>query len=479
MRFDAGTLGAYSTDGSNYRQVPLGVVIPRNPDAAAAAVRVCAEHRAPLLSRGGGTSLAGECTNTAVVIDWSKYCHEIESVDVDARSAIVQPGVVLDVLNAHLAPTGLRYGPEPSTHPNCTIGGMLGNNSCGATAQTYGKAVDNIRRLEIITYQGHRFWVGPTDDEERFPDLTWDAVQTAGGPRAEIYRRLKALADEYAERIHKGYPNIPRRVSGYNLDSLLPDQGFNIAKALVGSEGTCVTILRAELELAPAPKATCLVLFGYHDAPTAADAVPSILPYNPFKLEGVDHRLVDLEKTKGMHKQSMTELPDGGAWLFVSIAGDDADDARSKAQAMVDDVRKHAGQGDDTGGSGRGGAPTVNIVDDEKHSEALWKVREGGLGATARPGGPAETRPDCWPGWEDSAVDPHRLGEYMRDLRTLFHQHGYEDVSLYGHFGQGCLHCRIPFDLITPEGIRNFKDFMHDAAELVVELRRLALRRAR
>jgi FAD/FMN-containing dehydrogenase/Fe-S oxidoreductase len=467
VRFDAGTLAAYSTDGSNYRQVPLGVVIPRNPDAAAAAVRVCGKHRAPLLSRGGGTSLAGECTNTAVVLDWSKYCHEIESVDVDARSAIVQPGVVLDVLNAHLAPTGLRYGPEPSTHPNCTIGGMLGNNSCGATAQTYGKAVDNIRRLEIITYHGDRFWVGPTDDEERFPELTWDAVLAAGGPRAEIYRRLKALADEYAERIRKGYPNIPRRVSGYNLDSLLPEQGFNIAKAVVGSEGTCVTILRAELELAPAPKATCLVLLGYRDAPTAADAVPSILPHNPFKLEGVDHRLVDLEKTKGMHKQSMKELPDGGAWLFVSIAGDDADDAKSKAQAMVDDIRRHAGQGNDAGGSGDG-APTVNIVEDEKHSEALWKVREGGLGATARPGGAAETRPDCWPGWEDSAVDPHRLGDYMRDLRTLFYKHGYEDVSLYGHFGQGCLHCRVPFDLITPSGIQNFKDFMHEAAELVV-----------
>src|SRR4051794_3133039 len=456
VRFDAGTLGAYSTDASNYRQVPLGVVVPRTPDAAAAAVRVAARHRAPILSRGGGTSLAGECTNTAVVIDWSKYCHEIESVDADARSCVVQPGVVLDVLNDHLAPTGLRWGPEPSTHPNCTIGGMLGNNSCGATAQRYGKAVDNIRRLEVITSDGERFWVGPTDDAERYPGLTWDAVMAAGGRRAEIYRELRALAGDYADRIRQRYPDIPRRVSGYNLDSLLPEQGCDIAKALVGSESTCVTILRAELALAPVPGATCLVLLGYPDNATAADAVPAILPHDPFKLEGVDHRLVDLEKTKGMHEGSMTELPDGGAWLFVSISGNDADEARSNAQRMIDDVAS----GD--------GAPRVHVVEDAHHAEALWAVREGGLGATARPGGAAETRPDCWPGWEDSAVAPEKLGDYIRDLGSLMKRHGYEDVSLYGHYGQGCLHCRIPFDLITPAGIENFRAFMHDAAELVV-----------
>ena len=320
VRFDAGTLGAYSTDGSNYRQVPLGVAVPRTPDAAAAAVLVCARHRAPVLSRGGGTSLAGECTNTAVVLDWTKYCHEIEHVDVERRTCVVQPGVVLDVLNDHLAPTGLRFGPEPSTHPNCTIGGMLGNNSCGATAQTYGKAVDNIRRLEVVTYRGDRFWLGPTDSDE-YPDLQWDAVMAAGGRRAEIYRELKDLTDDYADRIRDGFPHIPRRVSGYNLDSLLPEHGFHLAKAVVGSEGTCLTILRAELELAPAPKATSLVLLGYPDSAAAADAVPAILPYQPFKLEGVDKRLVDLERTRGMHKKAMTELPDGAAWLFVSLPG--------------------------------------------------------------------------------------------------------------------------------------------------------------
>src|SRR4051812_21215617 len=181
VRFDAGTRGAYSTAAANFRQVPIGVVVPRSVDAAIEAVAVCREHAAPLLSRGGGTSLAGECTNTAVILDWSKYCHEIESVDADARTCIVQPGVVLDVLNAHLEPTGLRWGPEPSTHPYCTIGGMLGNNSCGATAQRYGKAVDNVRRFEVITSDGERFWVGPTDDPGHYPELTWDAVLAEGG----------------------------------------------------------------------------------------------------------------------------------------------------------------------------------------------------------------------------------------------------------------------------------------------------------
>ncbi len=455
VRFDSGTLGAYSTDGSNYRQVPLGVVVPRTPDAAATAVRVCALHRAPLLSRGGGTSLAGECTNTAVVLDWSKYCDQIEDVDVERRTAIVQPGVVLDVLNGRLAPHGLRFGPEPSTHPNCTIGGMLGNNSCGATAQTYGKTVDNIRRLEVVTYRGDRFWIGPTDDDD-YPDLRWDAVLEAGGPRAQIYRALKDLVDEHADQIRSGYPDIPRRVSGYNLDSLLPEHGFDVARAVVGSEGTCLTILRAELELVPAPKATSLVLLGYPDAAAAADAVPAVLPHHPFKLEGVDERLVDLEKSHGVHREAMAQLPEGGAWLFVSLPGDDEDDAQRKAEALVRDVK-----GDDA-------SPTAHILHDEGHEKALWSVREGGLGATARPGGAGESKPDCWPGWEDSAVDPSRLGDYIRDLRALFQRHGYEDVSLYGHFGQGCLHCRIPFDLITPTGIATFSEFVHDAAELVV-----------
>jgi FAD/FMN-containing dehydrogenase len=223
VRFDAGTRGAYSTDGSNFRQVPIGVVLPRTVEAGAAAVAVCRAHGVPLLSRGGGTSLAGQCTNTAVVIDWSKYCTRVLEVDAEQRTCLVEPGIVLDVLNDQLKPAGLRFGPEPATHMNCTLGGMIGNNSCGATAQRTGKVVDNIAALEVLLYDGTRFWCGPTSDDE------FAAIERRGDQRARIYRQLRELGEKYADQIRATYPDIPRRVSGYNLDSLLPEHGFSLA----------------------------------------------------------------------------------------------------------------------------------------------------------------------------------------------------------------------------------------------------------
>jgi FAD/FMN-containing dehydrogenase len=245
VRFDAGSRGAYSTDASNYRQVPIGVVVPRTVDSAVQAVAVCREHGAPVVSRGGGTSLAGQTCNVAVVIDWSKYCHGVVSVDPEARTCVVEPGIVLDELNAQLAPYQLMFGPKPATHDHCTLGGMIGNNSCGATAQAYGKTVDNVLRLEVLTYDGERFWAGPVSDEE------YETILAAGGRRAEIYRQLRELARACADEVREHYPQIPRRVSGYNLDSLLPEQGFDVARALVGSESTLVTVLHAELRLVP------------------------------------------------------------------------------------------------------------------------------------------------------------------------------------------------------------------------------------
>jgi len=231
VRSDAGSRGAYSTDASNFRQVPIGVVVPRTPAAAAEAVAVCRAHGVPVLSRGGGTSLAGQCTNTAVVLDWTKYCHRVLSVDPQQRTCTVEPGIVLDQLNASLAPVGLRFGPEPATHMNCTLGGMIGNNSCGATAQRTGKVVDNVAALEVLLYDGTRFWCGPTDDDE------YAQIERRGDPRAKIYRRLCQLRDRYADQIRERYPDIPRRVSGYNLDSLLPEHGFDLAGVLVGRRG--------------------------------------------------------------------------------------------------------------------------------------------------------------------------------------------------------------------------------------------------
>ena len=256
------------------------MVVPRTVEAGVAAVEVCRQHGAPVVSRGGGTSLAGQTCNVAVVIDWSKYCHGVVSVDSDARTCIVEPGIVLDELNAQLASHNLMFCPRPAMHDHCTLGGVIGNNSCGATAQAYGKTVDNVARLEVLTYDGERFWAGPTTDEE------YAAIVAAGGWRAEIYQSLRALSDARAEEIRERYPQIPRRVSGYNLDSLLPERSFDVARALVGSESTLVTLLRAELRLVPKPAAQALVVPGYSDI--AADAAPAIAPHHPEQLEGLD-----------------------------------------------------------------------------------------------------------------------------------------------------------------------------------------------
>ncbi|WP_240152021.1 FAD-binding and (Fe-S)-binding domain-containing protein [Streptomyces mobaraensis] len=448
VRFDAGSRGAYSTDGSNYRQPPLGVVLPHTVDAGAEAVAVCAEYGLPVLSRGGGTSLAGQTTNRAVVIDWSKYCHRLVSVDPEARTCVVEPGIVLDDLNRELAPHKLKFGPKPSTHGQCTIGGMIGNNSCGATAQSYGKTVDNLRRLEILTYDGLRCWTGPTGDDE------YERIQAAGGRRAHLYRGLRGLADRHLAEIRRGYPRIPRRVSGYNLDSLLPENGFHVARALAGSEGTLVTVLHAELDLVPVPAAATVLVLGYDDICAAADDVPRLLEHcHPDQLEAIDHRMAQLMREEGAYLESLERLPAGNSWLMLQFTGDSTEETDDKARALLRAVGR------------REDAPDVALSDDPEREQAMLKAREAGLGVTARPPDDRET----WEGWEDSAVPPDRLGDYLRDLKKLFGEFGYQSASLYGHFGQGCVHTRVPFGLRTAEGVADFRRFLHRAADLVQE----------
>jgi FAD/FMN-containing dehydrogenase/Fe-S oxidoreductase len=446
VRFDAGSRGAYSTDASNYRQVPIGVMVPRTVDDAVAAIAACREHGAPVVSRGGGTSLAGQSCNVAVVIDWSKYCHGLVSVDPAARTCVVEPGIVLDELNAQLAPHRLMFGPKPATHDHCTLGGMIGNNSCGATAQAYGKTVDNVVRLEVLTCDGERFWAGPTSDEE------YTAIVAAGGRRAEIYCALRELSESCADQIRERYPQIPRRVSGYNLDSLLPEQGFDVARALTGSESTLITILHAELRLVPKPAAQALVVLGYPDIASAADAAPRIAPHQPEQLEGLDDRLITFERERRMNPEALRLLPDGHGWLMVIFSGDSQDEADAKARTLIDDLH------------GTEHEPTVKFYDDPEHEKELADVREVALGATAR----VPDMPDTWEGWEDSAVPPDRLGDYLRDLSKLYDEFGYSGSALYGHFGQGCVHTRIPFDLVTVDGIATFRRFIERAADLVV-----------
>ncbi|WP_420310403.1 FAD-linked oxidase C-terminal domain-containing protein [Streptomyces sp. YS-B37] len=446
VRFDAGSRGAYATDGSNYRQVPIGVVVPRTIDAGADAVAVCAEFGAPVLSRGGGTSLGGQCTNTAVVIDWTKYCHRLVSVDADRRTCVVEPGIVLDELNRQLSDHRLQFGPKPSTHSHCSLGGMIGNNSCGGSAQAYGKTVDNVRRLEILTYDGTRCWVGPTSDDE------YAEIIAAGGRVAEIHQGLRQIIDRTMADVRRGFPRIPRRVSGYNLDSLLPENGFDVARALVGSEGTLVTVLRAELDLVPVPPCEALLVLGYDDICTAADDVPRLLKHStPTQLEALDGRMAQLMREEGAYLDSLSELPEGESWLLVQFTGDRQDQVDEQGRELI----RALGRGEDD--------PTVAFSDDPARERKMLKAREAGLGVTARPPDGRET----WEGWEDSAVAPEVLGDYLRDLKKLFADFGYDHPSLYGHFGQGCVHTRIPFELTTAEGVTRFREFLFRAADLV------------
>ena len=445
VRFDDGSRGLYATDGSNYRQVPIGVVVPRDIDDVPQAVEICRRHGAPVLPRGGGTSLAGQCCNVAVVLDVSKYLHRILELDPDRRRARVQPGVVLDDLRREAWRHHLTFAPDPSTHRQCTLGGMIGNNSCGVHSVMGGKTDDNVEELEILTYDGTRMRVGATSEEEL------QRIIREGGRRGEIYARLRALRDRYADVIRRRYPRIPRRVSGYNLDQLLPEHGFHVARALVGSEGTCAITLEATLRLLPWPRARSLLVLGYADVYTAADHVPEILEHKPIGLEGLDDRLVEDMKKTGIHPENITLLPDGGGWLLVEFGGDTREEADGHARRLMERL------------TGQAGAPSMKLFDDPDEERAVWLVRESGLGATAHVPGAKDT----WEGWEDSAVPPDKVGAYLRDLRGLLDRYHYA-CALYGHFGQGCIHTRIDFDLATHDGIAAFRAFVHDAADLVV-----------
>ncbi len=453
VRFDRGSRALYATDGSNYRQPPVGVVVPRSVDDVVAALEVCRAHDAPVFGRGCGTSLAGQCCNAAVCFDMSKYLNRVLEVDPERRLARVQPGTILDDLRQRAGRLGLTFGPDPATHDHCTLGGMVGNDSCGVhsvMAQFAGdgaRTADNVQQLEILTYDGVRLRVGPTSEHEL------ESIIRQGGRRGQIYAKLKALVQRHAHAIRTGFPRIPRRVSGYNLPYLLPENGFNLAGALAGTEGTCVMWLEIVAKLIPNPPARTLVVLGYPDVYEAGDHVPEIMQFEPIGLEGLDDRLVQDMKRVGIHRQDVTLLPDGGGWLLVEFGGASRAESDARARALIAAVEAAAHP------------PRAKLVDDPREEEQIWKVRESGLGATAHVGGDDPT----WPGWEDSAVPPERVGEYLRALRKLLDTHGYQ-CDLYGHFGQGCIHTRIDFDLQTAAGIRRYRSFVEAAADLVVSM---------
>ncbi|MET9098517.1 FAD-binding and (Fe-S)-binding domain-containing protein [Streptomyces antibioticus] len=403
-------------DASNYRRVPLGVVAPRDADDVAAVLEVCREHGVPVVARGGGTSIAGQATGTGVVLDFTRHMNRLLALDPGTRTAVVQPGLVLDRLQEAAAPHGLRFGPDPSTHSRCTLGGMIGNNSCGAHSVAWGTTADSVRELAVVTARGERLR----------PGRGW-----SGAPDG-----LRALVDAELARLRTGFPDLPRRISGYALDALLPENGADVARSLCGSEGTLGVLTEAVVDLVRAPRARALAVLGYADESAAAEAAAGLLPYHPLTVEGMAADLVP----------APADLPRGGAWLFVETGGDTAAEARARAETIVRAAD----------------AVDADVVTDPAGQRALWRIREDASGTATR----MPDRSEAWPGWEDCAVPPARLGAYLRDFRALLAGHGLRGTP-YGHFGDGCIHVRIDFDLLTAAGVGRFRVFSEELADLV------------
>ncbi|MCH0542958.1 FAD-binding oxidoreductase [Streptomyces sp. MUM 203J] len=420
--FGAAARALATMDASNYRRVPLGVVAPRDADDVAAALAVCREHSVPVVARGAGTSIAGQATGTGVVLDFTRHMRGLLDLDPEARTATVQPGLVLDRLREAARPYGLTFGPDPSTHSRCTLGGMIGNNACGAHSVAWGTTADNVHGLGVLTYTG-------------------EALRLGRDGRGEAPAGLDDLVRSHLGLIRTGYPpGLPRRISGYALDALLPEHGKDLARFFCGSEGTLGVLTEATVRLVAVPRARALAVLGYADESAAAEAAAGLLPHGPLTVEGMAEDLI-------RDPAAREPLPRGGAWLFVETGGATEAEAAARAAEVLR----------------AGGAPDGAVVTDPAGQRALWRLREDAAGTATRTPDGAE----AWPGWEDCAVPPARLGPYLRDFRALLAEHGLRGTP-YGHFGDGCVHVRIGFDLVTPAGVRAFRRFSEELADLVV-----------
>lgn len=453
VRFDNGHRAIYASDASNYRQVPVGVVVPRSLDELVKALEICRSYEAPVLARGGGTSMCGQTVNNAVVFDLSAFCNRILALDHDNNQALVEPGVICDQLIAAAQLHGLTFAPDPSTHSRCTLGGMIANNSCGAHSLMAGKTLENVHELEVVTYDGTRFWTGPTSEGEL------ERIIAAGGRQGEIYSALRSLRDRYGDLIRSKYPDIKRRVSGYNLDQLLPENGFNVARALVGSEGTCALTLRALVRLVPSPPERVLLVLGFPDIYLAADAVSEYEPFGPLAIEGLDRHLIRGLQARNLRSEEISMLPGGDAWVVLEFGASTVGEAVAAAARAQDyfSARPNSGL--------HRPCPTSKLIVDASMQRRIWSIRETGASATQLSIEPGGRDPQV--GWEDAAVEPHRLGDYLRAFQALVDRYGYQ-TNLFGHFGDGCVHARITFNLRTMAGIDSWRAFTREAAELVV-----------
>src|SRR6266545_1247642 len=425
IRTDAGTRALYAADASNYRVVPDAVAVPRDAGELVEAVAICREHGLPLVMRGAGTSVAGNAIG-GFVVDTSRHLTRCE-VDPASRTAYVEPGVVLDDLRRAAAVHGLTFGPDPSTASRCTLGGMIGNNACGTRSVAYGTTADNVDSLDVLLYDGTRFTAGLLADGNH--------IGTA----------VQRLVSEHELLIRRRFSGFSRQVSGYALDRLLPERGSHLARALVGSEGTCVTVLGATVRLVDLPAAKALLVLGFPDSVAAADVVPAILPHRPMTVEGINAALV--ERLPAEVRSAAAEvLPAGTAWLLVEVAAESVVAAGNTAETLGREL----------------GTPYA-VLTEPTAQQVLWRVRRDGVGLATRRADGSE----AWPGWEDAAVPPERLGRYLREFDDLLAEYGYS-AGVYGHFGEGCLHARIDFDLASPAGVKQFRGFVEHAADLVV-----------
>ena len=422
------TRSLYASDASLYRVEPLAVTRPRHTDEVVAAMDVCRSLGVPLTMRGAGTSIAGNAVGPGVVLDTSRHLTRILAVDAETGTALVEPGVVHAALQRRVLPLGWRFGPDPSTHDRATIGGMVGNNACGSRALGYGRTSDNVIGLDVVTGAGERLVVGDLDGAG--PSRVADAAA------AVVAGDLGTVRTEFGR--------FSRQVSGYSLEHLLPERGRDLARFLVGSEGTLATTLRAKVRLVRDAPAKALVALGYPSMPEAADAVPAILAHRPVACEGLDRRIVDVVRSR-RGPDAVPRMPRGAAWLLVEVVGDSPASAAAVAAAVARDA----------------GALEARVVADPDEAASLWRIRMDGAGLSSRTpsGAPAHS------GWEDAAVPPARLGGYLRDFDDLLDGHRLTGLP-YGHLGDGCLHIRIDFPFDEPDGPAVFRRFLHEAASL-------------
>jgi len=415
----------YSTDASLYRVVPQVVARPRTREELIVVARAALAAGLPVTTRGAGTSCAGNAVGTGLVIDVGRHLTSILALDADARTATVEPGVVQASLQAAAKPFGLRFGPDPSTHTRCTIGGMIGNNACGPRALGYGRTSDNVIALEILTGTGELVTLGGADLASPLP-------------------ALRDLVGANLGTIRTGFGRFGRQVSGYSMEHLLPERGFDVARFFAGTEGTLGIIVQATVRLVADAPIALMVALGYPTMADAADAMPVILPFRPTAVEGMDRRIVDVvARRRG--ESSVPPLPRGDGWVFVEVVGDDPDEVRGRADAML----------------AASGALEGWVVDDPDRAKVLWKIREDGAGLAG-----VSLENPAYPGWEDAAVPPERLGAYLREFDALLDRYGLQGLP-YGHFGDGCVHCRIDFPLERAGGTSTYRAFVEDAAALV------------